>query len=198
MDCVIVDSGAANFASIRFALRRLGVRAAISADPEEIAAADKLVLPGVSASGVVLAGLRRHGLLEVLRAYGKPVLGLCLGLQILGRRSQEGGGRALGILPAEAKKLKIAPSCPIPHMGWNAICVTRSDCPLLTGIPSGAYVYFAHSYAVAQGSYTAATCTYGAQTFSAVAWRNHVYGCQFHPERSGSVGARILRNFVDL
>lgn len=194
MRCLIVDSGTANFASVQFALERLGAKVEISADHSKIAAADRLFVPGVSTSAAVLDGLRERGILPILRAWKKPLLGICIGLQILFERSEEGGGQALALLPGVVSKLAATQEHPIPHMGWDSLSVTPS--PLLEGIDDSAHVYFAHSYAAPVVSHTVATCTYGAQVFSALVSYGQMHACQFHPERSGPVGARFLDNFL--
>lgn len=197
MNLVIVDSGVANFTSVVAALNRLGVEPTVTADAPIIAAADKVLLPGVGSALAAMTQLRAKGLVEPLRALRQPVLGICLGMQILFDHSDESGGvDCLGILPGRVGLLPARDGMPVPHMGWNQI-TPRAPHALLRGVEAGSYVYFVHSYAVAVGDACLASCDYS-QPFTAVAGRGNVFGCQFHPERSGETGARILKNFVEM
>jgi len=193
MPVMIADTGCANLASVRFALERLGIAAKVSDDPKQLKAAERMILPGVGSASAGMHALRAKGLLSMLESYTRPVLGICLGMQLLFKRSEEGNTECLGLLEDEVVKLA-AGSAPVPHMGWNTISITR-DTPLLAGVPTESYVYFVHSFAAGTGPYTLATTKYGAP-FSAVVNQDNFYGCQFHPERSGAVGARILDNFM--
>jgi glutamine amidotransferase len=193
---VIVASGGANVASLAFALERLGCQARLSADPGEIRAASHVFLPGVGAAADAMERLRARGLVDVLRELERPLLGICLGMQLLYEASEEGDATCLGLLPGVARRLADAPKRPVPHMGWNELLQTGST-RLLERVEPGAYVYFVHSYALAPGPETRAVAEYG-QRFSAVVERELVCGTQFHPERSGPVGARILTNFLGL
>lgn len=193
---VIVASGGANTASLQFALQRLEVASCISADPDEIRAASHVILPGVGAAADAMSRLRRSGLDTLIPTLEKPVLGICLGMQLLYEASEEGQARCLGIIPGLASLFKAAPGFAVPHMGWNTLDVCR-PCPLLTGIADGAYAYFVHSYALRLSDATVASTRYGAPFSACVQWRNF-YGAQFHPERSAAVGARLLQNFVAL
>jgi glutamine amidotransferase len=197
MKLALVDSGVANLTSVVAALRRLGVTPDVTSDAAVLARADKVILPGVGSAQAAMTQLRAKGLIEPLRALTQPVLGICLGMQILFERSEESGGvDALGVLPGTVELLPGAEGMPIPHMGWNQIS-PRAAHPLLRGIADGAYVYFVHSYAVPVGDVTLAACVYS-RAFTAVAGQGNFMGCQFHPERSGEVGAAILKNFVEL
>lgn len=193
---VLVDAGGTNIGSVRYALQRLGVDAPLTSDPVAIRAAGKVILPGVGAAGPAMARLRTLGLVEVLRGLTQPVLGVCLGMQLLCARSEEGEVDCLGLIPAVVRRLQPAPGVRVPHMGWNRL-QTCSEHPLLYGIAADAQVYFVHSYAVPPGDYTLASAEHGAP-FSAVVARGNFFGMQFHPERSSAVGARLLCNFLAL
>lgn len=193
-DLVIIDAGGANLGSVRAAFARLGMAPEVSRDPARIAVASRLVLPGVGAAGPVMAILRETGLDVLLRASRTPLLGVCIGMQVLFERSEEGDVAGLGLLAGTVRRLPAGPGVRLPHMGWNALQPV-GDSPLLAGIEAGAQAYFVHSYGVAAGDDAIATCTHG-QPFCAAVARGHVAGAQFHPERSGEVGARFLRNFL--
>jgi glutamine amidotransferase len=195
-DVVVVASGGANIASLRFALERLGAPGELSADPARIRAASHIILPGVGAAADAMARLERSGLDRVLPELTQPVLGICLGMQLLHEASEEGGARCLGIIPGVARRLAEAPGRPVPHMGWNTLEVRR-ECPLLEGLTDADYAYFVHSYALEVSAATVASCRYGAPFSACAAWRNF-YGAQFHPERSAGAGARLLENFLRL
>jgi glutamine amidotransferase len=191
---VIVDNGGANIASLQFALQRLEVASALSADPAQIRAASHVILPGVGAAADAMSRLRRNGLETVIPTLEQPVLGICLGMQLLHEASQEGDTRCLGIIPGRAARLGEAPDRPVPHMGWNTLEIRR-PCALLEGLADGDYAYFVHSYALDLSPATVASTGYGAPFSACVQWRNF-YGAQFHPERSAAVGARLLENFL--
>jgi glutamine amidotransferase len=193
---VIVESGGANVASLAFALERLGCEARLSADAREIRAATHVLLPGVGAAADAMARLRARGLDEVLATLARPLLGICLGMQLLYQASEEGDAIGLGLLPGVARRFDDAPGLPVPHMGWNEL-VSTAPSPLMEGVPDGSYVYFVHSYALPPAPETRAVAEYGVP-FSAVVQQGLVCGTQFHPERSGRVGARILANFLGL
>ena len=196
MEAVIVDSGGANLASLRYALERLGARAQVSNDARTIAGAARVVLPGVGAAAHAMQRLHAAGLTSVLRALTQPVLGVCLGMQLLFAVSEEGLTECLGVLPYAVRRLRSAPQRPVPHMGWNQLCQLRPD-PLLEGVPDGAYAYFVHSYAAPLTQHTLASTEYGA-ALSAVVRHENFWGTQFHPERSAATGARVLANFLRL
>ena len=195
-DVVIVDSGGANLASLQHALTRLGAASSVSEDAAEIAAARRLLLPGVGSAGMAMARLRASGLDRVLRRMTQPVLGICLGMQLLYAECAEGATTALGIIPGRVEKLLPADGRPVPHMGWNTL-IPRDDDPLLAGLSALDRVYFVHSFAAAVGPSTTASCDYGAN-FSAAVAHGNFRGVQFHPERSGAIGARLLANFLML
>jgi imidazole glycerol-phosphate synthase subunit HisH len=191
---VIVASGGANIASLQFALQRLEVDSVVSADAAEIRAASHVILPGVGAAADAMARLRQSGLDVLIPTLEQPVLGICLGMQLLHEASQEGDARCLGIIPGRAERLAEAPDRPVPHMGWNTLEIRR-PCPLLAGLTDGDHAYFVHSYALNLSAATVASTGYGAPFSACVQWRNF-YGAQFHPERSAAVGARLLGNFL--
>jgi imidazole glycerol-phosphate synthase subunit HisH len=191
---VIVANGGANIASLQFALQRLEVASAVSADAAEIRAASHVILPGVGAAADAMSRLRRNGLDALIPTLRQPVLGICLGMQLLYEASQEGDARCLGIIPGRAARLAEAHDRPVPHMGWNTLEIRR-PCALLEGLADGDYAYFVHSYALNVSPATVASTGYGAPFSACVQWRNF-YGTQFHPERSAAVGARLLQNFL--
>jgi glutamine amidotransferase len=195
-DVAIIDSGGANLASLQYALDRLGARSVVTADPQVIAAAPRVLLPGVGAAADAMRRLGHAGLVEGIRALGVPVLGICLGMQLLYERSEEGDTRCLGIVPGSVQRLVSVPGRPVPHMGWNSLELISPD-PLLAGIGPGDYVYFVHGYAAPLGPHTIAAVDYGTR-LTAVVRRGNFRGVQFHPERSAAVGARLLRNFLEL
>ena len=194
MNLVLVDSGGANIGSVRYALQRLGVESRLSADPAEIRAADRVILPGVGAAGPGMARLHELGLVETLRGLRQPLLGICLGMQLLFESSEEGGVECLGLLPGRVARLPVAPGVRVPHMGWNRLRATRPG-TLLDGIADDAHAYFVHCYAAPVTDDCIATTDHGLP-FAAVVARGNVGGAQFHPERSAAVGARLLRNFL--
>jgi imidazole glycerol-phosphate synthase subunit HisH len=193
---VIVASGGANIASLQFALQRLEVESAVSGEAEQIRAASHVILPGVGAAANAMTRLRQLGLDAVIPALTQPVLGICLGMQLLFDTSQEGDTDCLGIIPGRASRLPHADDLPVPHMGWNTLDIRR-PCALLEGVADGDYAYFVHSYAVDLSPATVAGACYGHAFSACVQWRNF-YGAQFHPERSAAVGALLLDNFVRL
>jgi imidazole glycerol-phosphate synthase subunit HisH len=191
---VIIDSGGANIASLRAALARLGADSVVSADAATIQRAPRVLLPGVGSANDAMARLRVSGLDLVIPALKQPLLGICLGMQILFERSEEGPANGLGVIPGSVDRLRRAADLPVPHMGWNQLAQSKPD-PLLDGISGLDYVYFVHSFAVPPNAATVATCDYGG-AFTAVARQGNFCGTQFHPERSSVVGARILSNFL--
>ena len=191
---VIVESGGANIASLQFALQRLDAASIVSSDAEQIRAASHVILPGVGAAGDAMSRLRQSRLDGVIPTLQQPVLGICLGMQLLYEASQEGDAGCLGIIPGHAARLAVGPGRPVPHMGWNTLDIDHPS-PLLAGLSGGDYAYFVHSYAIEVGTATVASTCYGAPFSACVQWRNF-YGVQFHPERSAAVGARLLGNFL--
>ena len=196
MNVVLVDAGGTNIGSVRYALQRLGVDAALTSDAATIRAADKVILPGVGAAGPGMARLRELGLVDVLRSLEQPVLGVCLGMQLLCSHSEEGDTECLGLIPAPVRRFAEAPGLRVPHMGWNRLSMQRPH-PLLAGVGNDDQAYFVHSYAVPVGDFTLASTDHAGE-FSAIVARGNFHGMQFHPERSAAVGARLLKNFLSL
>lgn len=192
-EVAIVASGA-NIASLQFALERLRVGSRVTAEAAAIRAATHVILPGVGAAADAMARLKRAGLDQLVPELRQPVLGICLGMQLLFDASDEGDTPCLGILAGRAARFEGAPGRPVPHMGWNTLSPVR-DSRLMAGIEAGEHAYFVHSYALPVGSATVATTPYG-NPFSACVERHNFFGTQFHPERSSLVGARVLRNFL--
>lgn len=195
-EVALIAYGAGNLASVQFALERLGARVRITADPDEISSAERLILPGVGSASYAMARLRDLGLVEPLTAFARPFLGICLGQQLLFQSSEEGGADLLGVIPGSVRRLNTSSGLPVPHMGWSRLTNDRQD-PLLEGIPDGSYAYFVHGYVCPNGPATLAHADYGG-TVPAVVRAANRWGCQFHPERSAGVGATILRNFLEL
>ena len=198
---VIVDNGGANTASLRFALERLAAKSVLTADADAIGAATHVILPGVGAARDSMSRLRARGLDTVIPRLTQPVLGICLGMQLLYQFSEEGasgkgGIPCLGAIPGTARRLRPAPGRPVPHMGWNRVRLARRSA-LLAGVGDGAHAYFVHSYALPFGRETVASTEYGEELSAVIAHRNF-FGTQFHPERSAETGALILRNFLGL
>jgi len=194
MDVAIIDSGGANLASLQFALERLQARAVVTRDAALIQAAPRVLLPGVGSAQAAMRRLDEAGLSPLLPRLTQPVLGICLGMQLLFATSEEGPTRCLGVLPDTVRRIPAADDLPVPHMGWNRLQLQRPD-PLLEGIAHGDHVYFVHSFAAAPGPATLATARYGTD-LAAVIRQGNFWGTQFHPERSTRAGARILANFL--
>lgn len=197
---VIIDTGCANLSSVRMAIERLGVSARVSKEAAVIRAADKLILPGVGTAKAAMHNLQERGLVDLIREAKQPLLGFCLGMQMLAQASEEHmGGESdidcLGIVPGKVKLMQVG-DLRLPHMGWNQVEHDGTH-PLFNGIPSGSYFYFVHSYALEVTAATLATCDYGGP-FTAVVGKDNFFGAQFHPERSGKAGARLIQNFLEL
>ncbi len=193
----IIDGGGANIASLRFALERLAVDSELTVDIETIRSASHVILPGVGAAADAMNRLRNAGLDRVIPELTQPVLGICLGLQLLFEASDEDDAECLGVLRGTARQFEAVADRPVPHMGWNQIARTNgsSGVGLLKDIPDGAYFYFVHSYALDVSAITAASADYGWE-FSAVVRQNNFVATQFHSERSGAHGATLLNNFL--
>ena len=196
MRVVLVDSGGANIGSVRYALQRLGIDAELTGDGDAIRRADRVILPGVGAAAAAMRRLHEIDLVATLRGLDRPLLGICLGMQLLFESSEEGDVACLGLLPGRVRRLQPAPGIRIPHMGWNRLA-RRGSPALLDGVADGAQAYFVHSYAADESADTVATCEHGVR-FAAVVQRGDVAGAQFHPERSGPVGLRLLANFLGM
>ncbi|GMW05799.1 MAG: imidazole glycerol phosphate synthase subunit HisH [Gammaproteobacteria bacterium] len=190
----ILDGGGANIASLRFALERLGRPSRLTTDETIIRDASHVILPGVGAARPAMERLSANGLDRVIPALTQPVLGICLGMQLLFEASEEDETDCLGIIPGTVRRFDPAPGRPVPHMGWNQTRLLH-DSPLLEDLPVRCHFYFVHSYAVPVGQHTLASCDYGWE-FAAVVGNRNFLATQFHPERSGVAGARLLQNFL--
>lgn len=189
----IVKYNAGNIRSVQNALSRLGYDSLITDDPAQLKAADKVIFPGVGEANSAMGYLKEKGLDEVIKSLEQPVLGICLGLQLMCSSSEEGNTECLGIFPN--KVFRFQGDAIIPHMGWNDF--TSSKGPLFNGITKEADVYFVHSYYAELGKYTTATCDY-IQPFSAAISKDNFYATQFHPEKSAGIGTQLLKNFLEL
>ncbi|WP_088329184.1 imidazole glycerol phosphate synthase subunit HisH [Lacimicrobium sp. SS2-24] len=193
MKLVIVDTGCANISSVRFAIERLGYEVAVSDQAETIKSADKVFLPGVGAAAAAMEQIRNKKLDTLLPELTQPVLGICLGMQLMTRFSEEGQADCLNLIDTEVRRMQVGDKR-LPHMGWNQV-TPECNSPLFRDIEAKSYFYFVHSFAVALGEHTLASCDYGGR-FSASIGQENFYGVQFHPERSGPVGAKLLQNFI--
>jgi imidazole glycerol-phosphate synthase subunit HisH len=193
----IVNTGCANIASVRNACERLGMIPVVTTNPETILKMDHVILPGVGAAGAAMDRIRDRELFDCLRQVTKPMLGICLGMQLLFEKSTEGDVSCLGLIPGHVAKLVPKENLPVPHMGWNRLEFGSDRSLLGKGVAEGSFVYFVHSFVAPQGPHTRATFQYSGRFPAIVEFDNH-FGVQFHPERSGEVGARILRNFLEL
>jgi len=203
---VIVDTGCANLASVKFAVERLGYEVTITDDVELIKKADKVIFPGVGSAKHAMKNIKAKNLVSVLQGLTQPVLGFCLGMQLMTESSTEGkkpsteGGNSeevpcLKLIPTKVEPLK-AQENRLPHMGWNTLTQV-SNHPIFNGITVGDYFYFVHSFAAPVSEYTIASCEYGS-TFSAAIAKDNFIGCQFHPERSSALGSKIIKNFLEI
>ena len=190
----VIDYDTGNLRSVANALGRLGAEYTLTSSPDEIRSADRVLLPGVGEASSAMAKLRERGLVDVIRSLTQPVLGICIGVQLLCRHSEENDTECLGIFENEVRRFDL-PGLKVPHMGWNSINGLRT--PLFDGIDEGAYVYYVHSFAPTLNADTIATTEYGIP-FSAAIARGNFFGTQFHPEKSASVGERLLQNFLKL
>ncbi|MEM7371200.1 MAG: imidazole glycerol phosphate synthase subunit HisH [Bacteroidota bacterium] len=194
MNLVIVKYNAGNVRSVIYALERLGISPTLSDDPATIQAADKVIFPGVGEASTTMRYLRQTGLDQVIPNLRQAVLGVCLGMQLMCQHSEEGDTSCMNIFPHQVRLFSNA-SHKVPHMGWNLL--QTNDSPLLKELGEQAFVYFVHSYFVESGPYTIAETEY-TRPFSAALHKDNFYATQFHPEKSGKVGAKILENFIQL
>jgi len=194
MSIAVVNSGGANIASVLHALRRLGVEPEFTSDAMAIRSADRVILPGVGAAGRAMEVLDQQGLTPVIQQLKQPVLGICLGMQLLFESSEEDDARLLGLIPGRLGRLKESPGLRVPHMGWNSITNQAPD--NLTEPLDGKWFYFVHSFAAPVSEWTLATSTHGSE-FSAIVRKGNFYGAQFHPERSAKAGASLLSGFLE-
>jgi glutamine amidotransferase len=198
---VIIDTGCANVSSVKFAIERLGYAVEISKKTQVVLAADKLFLPGVGTASEAMKNLQERDLVTLVKQVEKPLLGICLGMQLLGKLSQEKGQKGddlvecLGLCDGEVRLLKTG-DLPLPHMGWNTVTAIPNH-PLFKDIEDGEYFYFVHSFAMPVGDYTIAQSDYG-NPFTAAVQSGHYYGVQFHPERSSKAGSKLIQNFLEL
>ena len=190
----IIDTACANLSSVKFAFDRLGYATEITSDLNKIKSADKLIRPGVGTAIAAMKNLQDRGLVEVIQNLTQPVLGICLGMQLMTAFSEEGNVATLSLMPSQTALIPDN-GLPLPHMGWNKVRYT-SDHPLFASIEQDSHFYFVHSYAVQPNENTIATSYYGVDFSAAIANKNF-YGVQFHPERSGKNGALLLKNFVE-
>ena len=191
----IVDYKMGNLRSVENALRRLGAEFTVTADADVIRSADRVLLPGVGNASQAMENLREAGLVDVIRSLRQPVLGICVGMQVMCRHSEEGDVDCLGIFDARVKRFVPAPEVKVPHMGWNRI--GNLETKLFKDLDGGSYVYFVHSYYPELCPDTIATATHGVMFSAALKYENF-YGTQFHPEKSGDVGERMISNFLKL
>jgi glutamine amidotransferase len=196
MNVVILDTGCANLSSVKYAVQRLGYEPQVSRDPEIVLHADKLFLPGVGTVQAAMDQLEQRELIDLIKACTQPVLGICLGMQLLGSGSDESGGVAtLGIIDTPVQRMQDL-GLPLPHMGWNQV-IANADSHLFRGIDENAYFYFVHGYAMPICESTIAQTLYG-EAFTAAVQKDNFFGVQFHPERSGAAGAQLLKNFLEM
>jgi glutamine amidotransferase len=195
-DVVVIGSCGSNLASLGFALKRLGVDAPVTEDPERVRRATHVILPGVGAAAPGMTRLAAAGLADVVPTLTQPVLGICLGMQLLFAGSDEDDAKCLGVIHDRVSRLPQSTELPVPQMGWNQIELLAGSA-LLRGVARGSFAYFIHSYAAPLGDYTRGVTRYGVP-FSAVIEQGNFFGTQFHPERSARVGAQILDNFVNI
>jgi glutamine amidotransferase len=197
MRLVIIDSGGANIASLQYAIDRLGVTSELTTDPEKVRSATHVILPGVGAAADCMTRLQRSpGLVDTIRKLRQPMLGICVGMQLLFESSEEGEVPCIGLLPGRVRRFADRDDLPVPHMGWNQLEFEPGSA-LLQDIAPGDHVYFVHSYSAPVGPLTLATSNYG-ESFSALVQSGNVFGAQFHPERSARTGSLLLRNFIQL
>jgi|SRR5215510_581246 len=193
----VVPGGGENVNSVLYALERIGVRTLLTLDPKIVAAADRVILMGVGAAPLGMEKLRDHGLVDCMRGLQQPLLGICVGMQLLYEHSAEGGVACLGILPGQVERFRETDALSVPHMGWNRLTLLRADNPLLDGVKSGDWAFYANSFYAPVSDATIARTDYGVP-IAAVVNRGNVYGCQFHPEKSRRTGRRLLENFLRL
>lgn len=193
----IVKYNAGNIQSVKYALDRLGVEYVVSDDPEVLKSADKVLFPGVGEASSAMQYLKKTNLDKVLCSLTQPFLGICLGLQLMCKESVENNTKCLDIFDYTVNKFDCDKGFKIPHMGWNQITFDETN-PLFKGIAQNSFVYFVHSYYVPKGDETLAICNYAEVDFSAGLFKDNYYGVQFHPEKSGEVGSKLLKNFVEM
>ncbi len=194
-DVALIDAGGANLGSVRYALERLGARVQLVRTAAGLQGAQRVILPGVGAARPAMQRLHEQGLVEPLRRLESPLMGICLGMQLLFEHSEESGVETLALIPGTVRKLVPATGIRVPHMGWNRLLPLKPSL-LLKDIPERASAYFVHSYAAPLNAHTVAACDHGG-LFTAMVEQGRYFGAQFHPERSGDTGSLMLRNFLE-
>lgn len=195
MDVVLIKYNAGNIQSVLYALERIGIAAVVTDDHEQIRSADKVVFPGVGEARSAMESLKENNLDELIKDLKQPVLGICVGMQLLCRHSEERDTQGLGIFDADVKRFPDAPAVKVPQVGWNTIYELRSG--LFSGLADNSYIYYVHSYYAGLSEQTIARSAYGVE-YSAALHRDNFYGVQFHTEKSAAAGEQILRNFIEL
>lgn len=192
MKVAIIDYGAGNIKSIQFAFKRLGVNAELSKDPEFIKQADRVIFPGVGEASSAMTKLEKSGLIDVIKSLKQPVLGICLGMQLMCKSTEENNTNGLGIFDTKVIRFK---DQKVPQIGWNTISELSNN--LFMQIPEGSYMYFVHSFFAIENKETIAKTNYGT-SYAAALCKDNFYGVQFHPEKSGDLGEQILKNFLNI
>lgn len=194
----VIDYDAGNIHSVAGALSRLGEKYVLSSDPGTILSSDRVILPGVGEASRCMRSLRSRGLDSVIPRVQAPLLGICIGLQLLCTGSEEGDTSCLGVFDVPVVRMRPAPGTKVPHMGWNTVGMVGEPCPILRGLEDGEYFYFVHSYCAPAADCSAALTRHGDLTFSSVLWSGNFFGVQFHPEKSAGGGLALLSNFIGL
>ncbi|WP_343192671.1 imidazole glycerol phosphate synthase subunit HisH [Buchnera aphidicola (Taiwanaphis decaspermi)] len=195
MNIAILDTGCSNLFSVKWSIIRLGYNPIITRVPEILFKSDKLLLPGVGTAKIAMQQIYKSELIDLIKNYKKPILGICLGMQLLGNKSDEGNINTLGLFDIPVSILK-SKKLPLPHVGWNKV-IHNKDNILFQGIPNNSWFYFVHSYSMKINKYTIAYSTYGVK-FSSAIYKKNIFGVQFHPERSGKNGSKLIQNFLEI
>jgi glutamine amidotransferase len=193
MNLTIIKYNAGNIRSVLYALERIGVQAEVTDDHEKIRKSDKVIFPGVGEASSAMNSLRQNNLDKLIKELRQPVLGICVGMQLLCKHSEENDTNCLGVIPVQVKKFNAQPEIKVPQIGWNSIYNLRT--PLFKGIPEQSFIYNVHSYYAEDSKYTIARCTYGLE-YAAAVQKDNFYGVQFHTEKSAGIGEQILKNFL--
>jgi imidazole glycerol-phosphate synthase subunit HisH len=195
MNLKIIKYNAGNIQSVLYALERIGVSAEVTDDIEKIKSADKVIFPGVGEASSAMKSLKENSLDKLIKELKQPVLGICVGMQLLCKHSEENDTTCLGVVPVQVKKFPASPAIKVPQTGWNNIYQLKSD--LFKNVQENSYIYNVHSYYVEDSVYSIATCSYGVP-YAAAVQKDNFYGLQFHTEKSAEVGEQILKNFLEL